>query len=352
MSDIAIQPPAHWAGVGPGGLSDLLQARSPAVYFAAKIGDAVLASPTVRALSEVFSAPITLIAPKVAFDLCFRELSPRLVDITGVPVAGPAVGPARPADGEALTSQIGAVDVFINIVSTHLPMDHFRELQRHLAPTTSIGFKNSYERYDVTVPKEAWHTCDVLFKLARLFDPSANIETYAGPVPIPPAVREHARSMRAALPSGTKVLVVHADTDWTQKRWTAARFTELLDQFLSRHDEFVVWVVGMGDEDLSTGRARDRVIPHLGLPLDLSMGLVEHADFFVGIDSCMLHAADLARVPGVGLFGPTRSVTWGFRFGPHRHIDRRRMTDITVDEVLAAMEDLVEAQSAATPERI
>jgi ADP-heptose:LPS heptosyltransferase len=70
------------------------------------------------------------------------------------------------------------------------------------------------------------------------------------------------------------------------------------------------------------------------------MGLVANADLFVGIDSSMLHAADLARVPGVGLFGPTRAATWGFRFGPHRHVDRSTMADITVEEVLSAMEDL------------
>jgi ADP-heptose:LPS heptosyltransferase len=69
--------------------------------------------------------------------------------------------------------------------------------------------------------------------------------------------------------------------------------------------------------------------------------LVGTADLFVGIDSSMLHAADLARVPGVGLFGPTRAAEWGFRFAPHRHVDRTTMADITVDAVLDALEELV-----------
>jgi len=56
----------------------------------------------------------------------------------------------------------------------------------------------------------------------------------------------------------------------------------------------------------------------------------------------MLHAADLARVPGVGLFGPTHPATWGFRFAPHRHLARSAMADITAQDVLDAMEDLVE----------
>jgi ADP-heptose:LPS heptosyltransferase len=103
----------------------------------------------------------------------------------------------------------------------------------------------------------------------------------------------------------------------------------------------MVWVVGMGHEELSVGSERDRIIPMLGLPLDLTMGLVANADVFVGIDSSMLHAADLARVPGVGLFGPTRAAIWGFRFAPHRHVEMSSMAEITAVEVLGALEDLV-----------
>jgi ADP-heptose:LPS heptosyltransferase len=96
----------------------------------------------------------------------------------------------------------------------------------------------------------------------------------------------------------------------------------------------------MGHEGLNVGPERDRIFPYLGLPLDLAIGLVANADLFVGIDSSMLHAADLAGIPGVGLFGPTRAATWGFRFGPHRHVEMSTMADITVEDVLAAMEDL------------
>lgn len=340
LSEDAAREDERWDDIEPGTLSHLLQARRPALYFAANIGDSVMALPTVRALSEMFDAPLTLVSPKVAFDLCFREVSPHLVDITGVPETGPPALPIRSLDGAALAAQLGPVDVFINTVLTNLPMVTFQELQGRLAPATTVGFTSNYTEYTVTVPRQAWHACDSLFKLARLFDPSLRLENYARPVSIPASVQEQARSMRAAVPAGTKVLVVHADTDWKEKRWPVTRFIDLLDRFLSSHPEFLVWVVGMGHEDLNVGREHDRVISHLGLPLDLSMSMVAHADLFLGIDSSMLHAADLARVPGVGLFGPTRSVTWGFRFGPHRHLDRRTMADISVEEVLGALEDI------------
>jgi hypothetical protein len=324
-------------------LSDLLQARRPAVCFVNKIGDSLLMLPTLRALGEMFAAPLTLICPKVVFDLCFREVSPRLVDITGLPGTGPHPRPPpRAFDYEALASEIGPVDVFIDTLPWRtLSSIVIRPLVQCLAPTTSIGFPTDYV-YDVVVTREQCHSADLMFKFARLFDPSARIEAYAQPVPNPPAVQEKARSIRAAVPAGAKVLVVHADTDWAEKRWPATRFIDLLDRFLSRHRDFVAWIVGMGHEELNVGREGDRVFSYLRLPLDLAMGLVAEADLFLGIDSCMLHAADLARVPGVGLFGETRAATWGFRFGPHRHVDRSTIADITVEEALSAMDDLAE----------
>jgi ADP-heptose:LPS heptosyltransferase len=341
----ASSPRRESVSVERGVASDLLQAARPAVCFVSNIGDSVLMLPTLRALGEMFTAPLTMICPKVVFDLCFREVSPRHVDTTGLPLTGPlpsSPSPHRARDYEALASEIGAVDVFIDTLTWNaLSSTVIRPLVQRLAPTTSIGFPTDYV-YDFVIAKEECHSADLTFKLARLFDPSVRIETYARPVPIPPSVQEKARSMRAAVPAGAKVLVVHADTNWAEKRWPATRFIDLLDRFLSRHRDFVAWIVGMGHEELNVGRERDRIFPYLGLPLDLAMGLVATADLFVGIDSCMLHAADLARVPGVGLFGPTRAATWGFRFGPHRHLDTNTMADITVAEVLSAMEDLAE----------
>lgn len=324
--------------------SDLLQAKRPAVCFVTNVGDAVLTLPTLRALGEMFSAPITLICPKASFDLCFREVSPRLVDLTGLPLTGPPPlpgAPERPLDYEALASEIGPVDVFIDTLPwSSLASVLIRPLLQRLAPTTSIGF--SAGLYDVVVPKGECHSADLTFNLAQLFDPSLRIEGYAQPVPIPAAVQEQARSIRAAVPAGVKVLAVHADSNWSEKRWPVTRFIDLLDRFLSRHVDYVAWVVGMGYEELNVGRHGERVIAHLGLPLDLTMALVATADLFVGVDSSMLHAADLARVPGLGLFGPTRAATWGFRFAPHRHVDMSTMADITVEAVLDAMEELVD----------
>lgn len=326
-------------------LSDALQAHRPALCFVTNIGDALLTLPTLRALGELFTAPITLICPKVVFDLCFREVSHLHVDTTGLPLTGPHPAPGVPLraiDHQTLAEQIGAVDVFIDTLAWNsLSNVVIRPLVERLAPTTTIGFPAKYG-YDFVVTKEECHAADLTFKLARLFDASLRIENYAQPLALPSSVWDRVRSIRSALPEGTKVLAVHADTNWAEKRWSAEKFIDLLDRFLSRHRDFVVWIVGLGHEELKTGRERDRVFPYLGMPLDLAIGMVCRADLFLGIDSAMLHAADLGRVPGVGLFGPTRSATWGFRFEHHRHVDMATMADISVEAVLDALEELVD----------
>jgi Protein of unknown function (DUF4254)/Glycosyltransferase family 9 (heptosyltransferase) len=351
LSEMTVLRDGHSIRVERGLLGHLLQARRPTVYFSTLIGDSVLTLPTLRALGEMFTVPLTLICPKIAFDLCFREVSSRLIDITGSPPVGPTLGPAsnRVLDYDALVSEIGPVDLFINAVPWDVPSNTFAHpLRQRLAPTTSIGFPTG-DTYDVVVPRDVAHSADLTFKLARLFDPSARIENYAQPVPIPAAAQEEVRSIRAGLPAGARVLAVHADTNWIKKRWPVTRLIDVLDRFLSRHRDFVAWIVGMGHEELNVGRERDRVFSYLGAPLDVAMGMVATADLFVGVDSCMLHAADLARVPGVGLFGPTQSATWGFRFAPHRHIEMGTMAEITVDEVLTALEYLVDEHVGMPP---
>ncbi len=192
MSEFTVLQDGHSVRVEHGLLNHLLQAERPTVYFSTLIGDSVLTLPTLRALGEMFDAPLTVLCPKIAFDLCFREVDARLVDITGTPPVGPALGPPsnRGFDYDTLAAEVGPVDVFINAVPWDVPSNVFvRPLRQRLAPTTSIGFPTG-DSYDVVVPRDVPHSADLTFKLARLFDPSARIETYARPVPVPPAAQE------------------------------------------------------------------------------------------------------------------------------------------------------------------
>src|SRR5262249_48126309 len=148
--------------------------------------------------------------------------------------------------------------------------------------------------------------------------------------------------LRQTLPAGSQVLVVHADTK-PEKMWETTNFIATLDLFLQRHPEFVVWVVGTEDLQLNGGQQGGKVRRYLRLPLGQAMALVAEADLFLGVDSCMLHVADLFRVPGVGLFGPTLPAEWGFRFGTHLHLvgNDGELASIQPLAALAALETLL-----------
>src|SRR6185369_15054261 len=143
------------------------------------------------------------------------------------------------------------------------------------------------------------------------------------------------------LEPGTRTLSVQMDTR-APKNWDENRWVESVDAFLDQHSDFVVLLVGKRPVDTSQWRNSGRVIPCYGLSLPSSCCLVAESDFFIGIDSCLLHVADMARVPGVGLFGPTNAKEFGFYIGPHIMIQADgSMEKIRVDIVTEALNQLV-----------
>jgi len=107
---------------------------------------------------------------------------------------------------------------------------------------------------------------------------------------------------------------------------------------LSVQNDYIVIILGMHHNlPLELAYYKNRIFDVSGIPLELSFALLSVADLFLGVDSCMLHAADLFRVPGVGIFGPTNTQKWGFRFAPHKHITSDSITSITSQQVFDAL---------------
>ena len=74
----------------------------------------------------------------------------------------------------------------------------------------------------------------------------------------------------------------------------------------------------------------------------LFRSLVAQANFFLGVDSCMLHVADFCRVPSIGIFGPTQADEFGFRLGPNITIQADGgMRSIEVEMVRRAIESML-----------
>jgi len=311
----------------------LYNARFPALLFSNGLGDHFLNLPAVRALSGLFPGRLTLVGQSNVSRLFFSKL--RLRKICDVPMITACGG--RKFDADGVAAAVGPCDLLISLNPWHSPSVD-RLLQR-LAPRVSVGFFREFEHHVMLNFNK--HSAELAFDIPRVFDRSLRLEKFAGPPAFDSRFVLQARRVRRALPADVRVLAVHADTE-APKMWPRQRFIKLLDMFLQRHPDFVAIIVGRSDMRFDRGRQANRIIPCYGLPFVTSALLVGLSDLFVGVDSSMLHAADLFRVPGVGIFGSTSPGEWGFKFGVHRHIRARgKLATLREALVLDALEQVL-----------
>lgn len=316
----------------------LLDAGRPVAFFANGTGDHLLNLPALRALADLFKGRLRLICMEGSRAAFFGDLP--LDDAIEAHMW--SEGGTRHFDAPTLARQIGACDLLLSLNPWH--SSSVDRLLAELAPAFSIGF---FPVYDEMLPRDySKHSAELAFDVPLRIAAGINVESFSAEPLWPLEVRQAAAAIRAEIPARMRVLAVHADTK-ADKMWPADRWRELFERLLTRRRNLIVLVLGREQLGLDVCSDGERVIPCMGLPLTVSLALVGLTDIFIGIDSCVLHAADLARVPGVGLFGPTNPAEFGFRFAPHRHVSGvGDMGAITVDMVEAAFEHLWAATRA------
>jgi ADP-heptose:LPS heptosyltransferase len=161
---------------------------------------------------------------------------------------------------------------------------------------------------------------------------------------VSPLTHEESAETEAArllhLPRGCRLMVVHCDTQ-PHKLWDNEHWRVSIETFLNRYQNFYAAIVGLSKERLPECA---RLIDCRNISLSTALAITASADLFVGVDSCMLHAADFARVPSVGLFGPTDPRRFGCRVTPYyRHIvsSTTRMAEIPVADLLTGVDNLI-----------
>ena len=314
-----------------------LSAEHPLAFFCNGYGDSFLNLPALRALCRLFEGRLTLVCRQGPDLFCFDDL---LVN-RRIALDARFNGEDYEFDAVAAAAEIGQCDLFLSLVPWS--SSSLSNLLDTWGDIVSIGFFENYTRrlrLDYTKP-----SADLAFDIVRSLRPDYQLHDFLEPLRYPTKRQQDVREIFSMLEPGTKTLSVHMDTR-ANKSWDEKRWIESLDTFLDRHPEFVVLLVGKRAVDTEQWRNAGRVIPCYGLSLASSCCLVAESDLFIGIDSCMLHVADLARVPGVGLFGPTNAKEFGFYIGPHIMIQADgSMEKIEVDMVAEALKQLVAAPS-------
>ena len=297
------------------------------LFFMNGIGDHLMLLPALRALEERLGGQAHYVGQDIGVRLLRGEL-PRM-RFTAIPW-GRGVHGGYEFDVSAALEALRDATLLLSLVPWQSAQLNY---MLHAAVNgNSIGFTPGCRR--VIDYRIGEHTTDRAVRLVTTLFPGTRV-TAARPrsaaLGALGARHRHTRSKR--------MLVVHNET-LAHKRWPTARLRSTLIRVLKRHPDWIVADIARGNRGLP-GR------PCTRLSLTQAFATVAAADAFLGVDSCMLHLADLHRVPGVGLFGPAEDAplgarAMGFRFAANRHvIGRGAMTNIPPAAVERALEWLL-----------
>lgn len=309
------------------------QFHNPAVLYYNGIGDHLMTLPAIRAFSVAFGGRITLVCLPIAKEVFRGVGARRSINI------GPGTDCWKQDDFDAnkLARLLQPCDLLVSL--NRVFTKSMAELLHLLQPISSIGL---FPQFTVHCPfDQTRHSVDLAFDLVRRVAPTLELDQFSSAPELPDESVQASKYFRSLLPSDSRCLAVHADTA-EEKMWPAKQLSQILNQFLSKHRDFVVQLLGTRDIGLKDGPHARRILNCHGLPLSHSLAFVREADLFLGVDSAMLHAADLFRIPSVGLFGPTDRRQFGFRFCKHRYIDfDTPIKTVHREVVIAALEALL-----------
>lgn len=313
-------------------LPDIRDAKRPALFFCNAYGDHLLVRPTVLALQAYFRGKLGYIGLVHQADVFFPDADFRFVH--EIPFLDGPHNTHR-FEWDDLTRVMDQFDAIISLNAWD--SEQMRDLAEAILPKPFIGLAPFYGKI---APIDArTHMVDHNFKLAKWFDPSAAVENFSALQPIPAINQQRAAQIRSLLPPSCKLLTVHT---WTRndKEWPRERFKAVIEMFLASHPDYVAVIVDPLDTGLDSGAYEARIFSLDGVDLQTATTLVASSDLFLGIDSYFLHAADFARVPSVGIFGPTSPTTWGVRFSKHEHVAAPSTAQIDITSVYDALKKL------------
>ena len=311
------------------------------VVFHNGLGDYLLALPTLRALAAELPRPSLLVTGRGPQEFIVADTS--FDDRLLLPFERTAT--TTEFDWQQVARVCAGCAILVSVCP--FPSVSLERLVEAVRPARTIGLgPPCVEMVDYLADA---HECDVLFGVARRVQAFARIEQFAAPLPSSTRTTETAARIRASLPPAARLLVAHVDTI-PGKTWPLAALDAALHEILAAHAGIHAVVLNAPPGSLPVTAASGSVACLEGISLDRAMCLAGACDVFLGVDSCMLHAADLCRRPGVGLFAVTQARRFGFRWSPRdvvRELQASCMSDHDPRLVAAAVNSVMAAQRVA-----
>jgi predicted lipopolysaccharide heptosyltransferase III len=217
----------------------------------------------------------------------------------------------------------------------------------------------------VLSPVREKHTVDHYLDLVRslgAFKSEVEISLH-----LPEQINHSLFCLKRELSLPSRYFVLHPGSARAEKYWVAARWAEVIAY---AHERFKIACVITGGRDpgelqhvddiLLKSSDRSAIFNLAGkIDLLLAAALIEHAFFFLGVDTVTAHFAAAFRRPSITLFGPTNPFHWHPRHsravvlraglpGPIENFDplqkRAPMSELSTETVIRAMEVLLKGE--------
>lgn len=305
------------------------------------IGDYVMSVPAMRALAHFAPRPVHIVCGAIGASFLYEDAgADRIVR------APTGYGHfAHRFDPDALADISPPYEWFISLAHW-LSADILRLRERSRARWSTGLFPHFDLRPHVDDSSPVLHEIDRIFALAAAFHPFASPVDWMSPLPMPPSALDFAAAIVANLPVGNAMLAVHAETR-PEKVWPLDRLDAALAMVMMERPDISPVILNTPRQQLPRAASNPAATFVGRPPLVDAMAVTAICDCFLGIDSCMLHVADLYRRPGVALFGPTDPAQYGYRLAPrvvpvHIRPTDRNLRKLAPDGVVRALHGVLD----------
>jgi hypothetical protein len=309
------------------------------VFFYNGLGDAFLALPALRALSQVPKLKMAILTNSndPIFNLIMREISS--VDLIGINIEEKKGGKNFDVSRLGVLRKNYEWLVCLNEWSPTEGGDHFRQV---CAEKKSIGCFEFFNAHIIRPNRT--HTMDYLFEFAKYFDSSYRIDPFMGTPKVDLKYQSIVSEFKQKVGS-MRLLVMHMDTQ-KEKMWDEVYLESFLSHTFLNYPQLMVIMIGVSLPVSSKFSDEIRLVRFEDTDFRLPWCLVAQADYFIGVDSVFLHIADFYNIPSIGLFGPTCPEEWGFRATRYyRHLKSSgAMGDILPEYLITEFSKLVAIQ--------
>jgi len=314
-------------------MNDMRNCQNPVIFFSSGIGDGVLALPALRAICLGFEGKATIVLTKGPDNFLFEGLAARRIICLDMWPAKDGIG--GEFDVEAAALNLRGCDLFLSFAQWQSS-----SLSRLEFESTGRSSPDAVVNVNLCEPSDREkHQFDSVFAVGARIFPEFHIDQFSYPLEFSADVQGAGQEILRTL-EGRTLIGFHPEGSLAVKSCPDELTQEAIHCLLELGDDVVAVVFGTDSKYSKLENLSTRVLAFNYLPLSLAAYLVSRMSFFVGVDSCFLHVADICRVPGVGLFGPTCWKDFGFRFTPCVHIQSTSVDGINGREVAAAIHSL------------